>query len=271
MKRTHWIKLITSFLAAIGVAVLVVACGGSGSGSNQVVGTITGFGSVYIDGVEYSTDSTEYEVDDDDATDQDDLEEGMVITCEDDGAGGCASIHYDADLEAPVTSVVDNGDDTKTLVVLGVSVLVSNDPLVTNFDNDEDNDGNPDSDFSYATVAVGDRVEISGVFNNGVLEASYIEKEGTLSGDSAEVEFKGTITAFDASTVTTALDSNGLAVIIVSYNVSTDLGDLPGGVLATGLFVEVEGTLTVSTGDILALEIEDESENDDHDYDDDHS
>lgn len=276
MKRTQRIKFLTALIVTSGLAAVLVACSGADeAGGSSVVGTITGFGSVYIDGVKYENDDAEYKVDGDSDADQNDLEEGMVIICEHNGDNTCEKIHYDEDLEGPIASITENVEDgTKTLVVLGINVLVSSDPSVTNFDDDDDNDGYSDHfGWDYDAVKTGDIVEVSGVFNNsGVLEASYIEKEGNLgTATTIEVEFKGTITAFDESSVTVALDSNGLAVITVSYDESTDLSDLPGGVLTTGVFVEVGGMLTIVDGNIYAVEIEDESENEDDEYDDDHS
>jgi len=53
MKTRHYVFAVTTLAAAIGLA----ACGGSGSSSASYTGTvrgvITGFGSVFVNGVEY--------------------------------------------------------------------------------------------------------------------------------------------------------------------------------------------------------------------------
>src|SRR6267142_5011828 len=63
MEESIMSKIIPSVLAAT-LAALIVACGGSGSSSNMsnltpvlATGTITGFGSIYVNGVHFQTSS----------------------------------------------------------------------------------------------------------------------------------------------------------------------------------------------------------------------
>src|SRR5207253_957972 len=62
MEESVMSKIIPSALAAT-LAALIVACGGSGSSGNMnltpvlATGTITGFGSIYVNGVHFQTSS----------------------------------------------------------------------------------------------------------------------------------------------------------------------------------------------------------------------
>lgn len=73
-------------------------------------GVITGFGSVYINGVRFNTDNAAFSTDDKDNDSEDALEVGMVVTLE--GAMGAngetptaSKIKYNASAEGPVSEV----------------------------------------------------------------------------------------------------------------------------------------------------------------------
>ena len=92
MNKTH-LKLLVSSLLIFGGT----GCSDSNSGGQDVaeggiegtgrvatssttVGTITGFGSVFINGVEYETDSSEISTDDNDNASESDLQVGMIVS-----------------------------------------------------------------------------------------------------------------------------------------------------------------------------------------------
>ena len=69
----------------------------------------------------------------------------------------------------------------------------------------------------------------------------------------SEVELKGTITGFNDS------DTFTLDGITVTFDGTTDLSDMPGGVIEDGQFVEVKGTLVTTTAiNATRIELEDE-------------
>lgn len=225
----------------------LVACGGSGgapgSGGSSVaaVGQITGFGSVFVNGIEFDTSGTSFDVDDRPGT-QDDLEIGMVVRVygsrNDDGVTGRADrIVYDDDLEGPIEAITTSykGDPNLTLItVLGKEVLVSRSK--TRFDKD-----NPD--YTFDTMALNDVVEVSGYFDgNGVLHATHLEKSGVHDSTRPEdthAEIKGVVSGLAAGQFM-------LGTITVSYDANTDMSDLAkhGKTLEDGLQVEVEGRMT---------------------------
>ena len=115
-------------VASSGLAFLLTAlagCGGSGgsdapgtgpTASNQTtVGQITGFGSIYVNGIEFDTAGASYEVDDAVASGDDALAVGMVVKVEGsvnaDGLTGTAfSVSYDDDIEGVVEELTQTAD-----------------------------------------------------------------------------------------------------------------------------------------------------------------
>jgi len=230
--------------------------GGGIGGTGITSGAITGFGSVFVNGIEFETDGSSFDVDDDMAADQSDLDIGMVVTIvgtvNPDGVTGTAlSILYDDEVEGPIAAdpVEDMDMVTKTFTVLGITVIVNQNTTVF-------------SGTEYDSLAKDDIVEVSGFFDGtGALLATRLEEEGQLILGTSEVEIRGTVSGFNAMTNTFSLDG-----ITVTVNGLTDLSEVPGGVIEDGQFVEVKGTLETTTS-ITALRIELESEGFDDDED----
>jgi hypothetical protein len=279
--RFHSVKLQIestipwSLLAA--ACALLLACGqlacgelsgGSGGpsaeggigGSGISTGPITGFGSIFVNEIEWFIDDSEIEFDEQPGS-EDDLRIGMVVRVEgtidrEAGTGQALRVFFDDDLEGPIESITVSPDGlTKDLLVLDRIVRIE--AGVTRFDDDEDDD----SDFGFATIKVGDVIEVSGLIDqNGNIRATHIELEGEIEFGVTEVELTGTIEGFAGGS------SFMIGAITVRFDptgATTDLSDLPGGV-QDGLFVEVEGTLT-APNEIEADEIELEDEFDDDD------
>ncbi|MCK5481876.1 MAG: hypothetical protein KAJ06_12040, partial [Gammaproteobacteria bacterium] len=262
--------LLKKYIFPLLVLVLFVAgCGGGGGGGSSLAGggiggtgitsgTITGFGSVFVNGVEFETDGSSFDVDDNIGTDQDVLGLGMVVTItgsiNPDGVTGTAlSILYDDEVEGPIAGdpVEDADRVTKTFTVLGITVVVDRNTTVF-------------SGTDYDSLAMDNIVEVSGFFDGtGALLATRIEKTGQLTLGLSGVEMRGTVSAFNG-TDTFLLD--GITVMLKFDAPITDLSEIPGGVIEDDQFVEVTGTLETPTF-ITALRIELESEGFDDDED----
>jgi hypothetical protein len=259
-------RITTGLLVTLSI-VIAAACGtggtgGSGGGSFSAggiggtgavaTGTITGFGSVFVNGVEFETAGSSFDVDDDSAATEGDLALGMVVTIvgtiNNDGVSGTAnSIVYDDEVEGPVSNdPLENSDmTTKTFNVFDFTVVVNKNTTVF---------AGTSYSYSYEGLSRNDIVEVSGFYNeNGSLVATRLEKQGTLSLGVSEVEIKGTITGFNGS------DTFTVDGITVKFNSATDLSDVPGGVIEDGQFVEVKGTLVTTTAiNATRIELEDE-------------
>ncbi len=91
----------------------------SGSGATTS-GTLDGFGSIFVNGVEYETDNAEIIIEGQPASESD-LGVGMVVvvkgTVNDDGTTGTAErVFFDDEVEGPVTTIqIGQDNDTKLL------------------------------------------------------------------------------------------------------------------------------------------------------------
>ena len=250
MKYLNHLKLTPT--AVLGLSILLASgCGGGGSsetsssgaspsGASAVSrGIITGFGSVYVNGVRYHTDGTKFTVDDDKG-DESDLKVGMIVTVKGSlqggGEGRADSIVYDNELKGPV-SLIDATDPTrKILTILGQAVLVTADTTI-----DDDNG------LTFASIAVSDVLEVSGYVTETGFTATHIEKQDNAS----KIEIKGHIDNLD-------LDSFTIGGFDVSYDGTTKLDDIK--TLADDMFVEVKGQLDGAGTTLIASEIEGEDE-----------
>jgi len=249
MKSIHGKLLLPSALA-----LLVAACGGGGSsgdpssapppaGSTKTVlvtGTISGFGSVIVNGVHYDTSTATVRIDDQPSSD-DLLEVGEVVRLEAevDGQGTARAklIEQHHLIEGTVEAVdVAAG----TLVIAGQVVRVDVD---TSFD-DSIVPG------SLAGIVVGDRIEVHGfVGSDGQARATRIEKSGP--GES-EVEVTGLVSGLDPAAKRFAIGS-----LVVDYTTAM-LEDFGTGGPANDDLVEVKGTEFLADGALRATKVEKE-------------
>jgi len=258
-------RLITRALALILLAALSSCGGGGGDVSNLASGiggtgkvasgSITGFGSIFVNGVEYSIDAASCSVNDSDVTGncQANLSLGMVVTVEGEVSGttGTATrVVFDANIEGPVDSLTTSADGlTRSFSVLGVNVTV--DKVGTRFDDSF-------AGFSFGTLAEGNVVELSGFFDaGGTLQATYIRKkaDSALAG-TTPVELKGSV-----SNVTGSGGPGGsftLNGVVVDILAGTDLTEVPGGAVSNGDYVEARGILTgAASMDATRIQVED--------------
>ena len=213
--------------------------------SGQVfgTGTIDGFGSIFVNGVEFETGGASITLDGSAAA-EDNLRLGMVVKVDgsinDDGRTGTATrVRFDDEVQGPITSLVPGQDgDTLLLTVLGVEVIV-------------ERTGTVFEDVSFDTLAVNDLVEVSGFpSDQGRLRATFIEKKSLFSAGVSEVELKG---------IVSALAGTGFQLGQYSVDFSgADLSRVPGGVITNGMGVEVHGTLAGNT--IAATRVQQEDD-----------
>jgi len=249
-------------VSALTAAIIVSACGGDGSlgggdtagigGSGFISsGSVTGFGSVFVNGVEFETGSSVFEIEDASLS-QSDLRVGMVVqvegTINPDGITGTATgIQYSDDIEGPISAIVgkpgidENADATeKTFSILGKTVVVSR--ADTAFEG---------SNFTYDSIALSNVIEVSGFEDqNGVLRASYVELKSITFDAFSIFEVKGIITNLSGTSFTV----QGINVDASAANLS----DLPTG-LQSNVLVEVKGTYDSNSNTIAATEVDAES------------
>ena len=252
----------------------LAACGSSGGSGDttpvpppsatakSAVGMITGFGSVYVNGVEYDTNGASYDVDDASASDDSALAVGMVVKVQgsvnaDGRTGSASSVSYDDEVEGLVEELATDAADPsiKTFTVMNTMVRVHQNS--TNFD------GEDDAAFSFDTIMNDDNVEVSGEYDGDILVASYVEKQDSADDD---FEAKGTVSEYDNADHFVLVLKNGS---ILDVTVAAG-AEIPSVGIANDQYVEVEGTIPDPVGfpdSILVTKVE--LEDDDHFGDDD--
>ena len=236
-------KRLTQIALTLVASIAVFACGGGGGGSSQVAGidrlgvnsgTVTGFGSIFVNGVEFRTDSAVFDIDDDSSgSSESDLEVGdVVIVTFDPGVSASTAeiVFSDEAVEGPIDSI---DALAGTMVVAGQTVVVDG---ATSFD---DSIGTP----SLAGLNPGDFVEIHGLFDAaGAIRATRIEPGG------GEVEVHGPVSMLDTGALTFMINA-----LPVDYS-SADVGDLSGGAPVEGRIVEAKGA--INGGTLVATKVE---------------
>ncbi len=208
-------------LARVGAALLLVACGGGdggidGTGATATgvsYGTITAFGSVWVNGVRFDTSTATFRRDDNSVS-QSDLRLGMVVRV--DGSiddARALSVTVDDAVKGRVEQVL----DASRMIVMGQTVQIDN---TTRVDN------------GVVPVA-GDYVEVHGlVVGDGTLSAGYIEKKAAPASPLFAV--KGLVKNHN-----TANRTFQVGTLTVNYTAATT-NDMPAGSW-NGLTVDAKG------------------------------
>ena len=255
MKQTTRLFTLTALASAI---TLLAGCGGGGGSSSASgttstsIGRIDGFGSIYVNGVKYDTDSASYRVDDRSESSDAALGVGMKVKVvgriNSDGRTGTAdSIYYDDDLEGKIDagSLTVSGD-TATFTILGMPVMAI------------DNETVFDDGASFLGLAEGEEYEVSGFFDGTYLVASRIEGQSDSDDD---YEVKGTITQYDGVTIELELQNGSPAgPYTIGSGAEIDLPASP-----VGTYAEVELVDTGSGLEVKRIESEDDDLLDDSD------
>jgi len=217
-------------LLAVAVAVSMLAsCGGDDDSvtvepTQTAIGTISGFGSVIVNGVRF--DDSNASVSMDDATrSRDQLRVGMVVRVRGrihaDGTGVAESIQYNDCVQGPITAM---NQVRNTVTVLGQTVQLDEETV---FDGVTLRDMNG--------FAIGDQVEVSCLPDpaNNQFRATRMEFKERFQNGISELEVKGVVANLDNAGTFTI---NGLTVNFAGVAA----GNRPSG-LANGMTVEASG------------------------------
>lgn len=232
------------FVALVFVTVFsLAACGGGGgsggdsSGSTPppvaddpaevtVVGPISEFGSVVVNGIRFESSNAEIVVNGEPATEAD-LRLGQMVTVSghvnSDGTTGSASrIEFTADVLGPVEDI-DLAD--ARVMVMGQAVLINE---ATVFDDGIDPE-------TLRGIDVGDVVEVSGFINaRGEVEATRIDLPTSLE----EFRVSGRISDLDMGNFRFRIND-----LLIDFSIVVVI-ELPDGAPIEGIFVQVMGTIT---------------------------
>lgn len=208
----------------------------SSSRSLLVVGPITGFGSVHVNGLTLQTAATEILVDGNSVSEST-LREGQIIravAAVTSSSIDAISIEYQVNVRGPVEALGISNPSNR-LIVLGQAVDTD---ARTVFDI-----GGGDS---LSDLVLPARVEVSGFrLPNGVLQATYLG----IADPTAPLTVTTAISSVDANALTFELGG-----LTVDYSQVLVL-DVPTGIPDVGLVVSVEGTDRGAGGELIVTRI----------------
>jgi len=183
-------EVIARFLVGLCFLFVLDGCGmsgdtqtaGGGSGGTGIsAGSVTAFGSIFVNGVEFETGKAAFTVDGRPGASQNDLAIGMVVTVKGSfsgTAGNAVTVAY----RDVVEGFVDQKVNANTLLVMGQTVEVDEKTRYQNVTGIDQ-------------INVGDILEISGfVKGPGLVAASFVKKKTTLPID---YEIHGFVSAHD--------------------------------------------------------------------------
>jgi Domain of unknown function (DUF5666) len=257
-------SVLFTIFGAVGLAGLLSACsdgslsasasagGASGSGSASASGTVTGFGSLIVNGKRFETEGASVSVDGQPSSqctvspaNRCGLQEGMTVKVSgsfNGSANRAANIVQEDTLEGPITSV---DAVNSQFAVLGQTVLVDE---TTRFD----------SGLNLAALAVGNVVEVSGfIKSDGVVVASFIERKALVGDCSLTCEVKGIVKNHDHAT--TRFQIGSLTVVYANTTIIDNSMPAPAGRNWNGIFVEVEGASLIGAT-LTAIKVEREND-----------
>ena len=246
--KLQWIK---SAVARIATAIVVVGCGGGGGGGgiggtgapSVSIGTITDFGSVWVNGVEYNSDNATIKRDDDPIAfsasnplnRKGGLRKGMVARVDgsiDDKVANSVVVKSAAKGRVEATPTATQ------MVVMGQAIVLDS---ATNFE-----DG--------VRPGLGDYVDVHGlVVSDGTIAAGFVERKAPF--DTPPFAVKGFVKNHTAGATTFQIGN--LNVTLANGAV---INDMPSGSW-TGLAVEVKGTACAGNpvcGTLTASKVEPE-------------
>lgn len=243
--KTRKNSTMTGVAVAIAAAIGPPAIAGIDAGGSPITtgGSITQFGSIYVNGARYDTSNALFIIDGR-VGDESELDIGMVVsvygTIDDAGDNGVAwVVHYDDNVEGPVDSV---DAAAGRLTVLGQTILVDETTTFALASGAQ----------SLHAVSEDDNVAVSGFSDaDGNIVATWIGD----AGSTASQELTGRVTAADPEGLSFAI--NGLSVDYAAAN----LYDFATGGPDIGDAVEIAGRFDDANGHFVAEHVWSADEN----------
>jgi hypothetical protein len=238
-KPTRSYYLLFAFAGVLGCVLLPVSdeisnAGIQGSGFAAVaIGRISGFGSVFVDGVEYTTSNAQIVVDDQSASEAQ-LQVGQIVTVQGtinaNRASGTASVvSFTGDVEGPVAEV---DAPSNSFVVLGQTIRVTDETIY----------GASLQAAGIGGLTVGATVEVSAFADaSGDLVASLVDLKVTGSVE----QVKGQVQSLDTDARTFRINA-----LTINYS-----GVVPTGLLANGTTAIVQGVGMSPDGGLYATRV----------------
>jgi len=248
---------------ALSVIVGLSACGGGGSNSDSTLkarsnatttGTITAFGSIFVNGVEYNTQNAKIIIEGK-TLEETDLKLGMMVSVTKGPGDMAIKVEAGDEVEGIVNAVIPGGTPTGILMVMGQTVTIDDSTIF-------------ESKVTEITIAHAGEikennvVEVHGYSTGmGEITATRIEVKAISYTIGDELEVTGYVMMHDLDAKTFKI---GTLEILYTDSV---LVDLPNG-LTDDLLVEVKSTEGLVNNQLIASKVEPESIQHDTDEDD---
>lgn len=214
-----------SLNACIDTTTTTLAEGGI-TGTGISTGRITGFGSIYVNGIRYNVDTAEFYRDDVKVSGQNLFSVGEFVTISgeaaSDGISGTATkVKFDSLITGEISST---SVDNTSVGVMGQNVQIDDLTVLHGFTQ-------------LTELALGNVVEVSGTRNaQGIITATSITRlKVQYANDGSVLHLEGTISALN-----TAQSSFQLGDLTVDYTTSRLEGFLPTQTLQNGLYVQIK-------------------------------
>lgn len=230
--------------ASLAASLILTGCGGGGgdggspggSASSTSVGSISGFGSVIVNGVRFDDSSARVTDDNDNGISASSLGLGMTVevsgSVNDDGTGSASSINVFSEVQGPISNL---NVAANTFSILGFNVTV---PSTTVFE-----------DFArLSDLGNGNIVEVHGVRSGNAITATRIELKTPVAGDTL-IKIRGQISALNTTTNTFTIGT--VTVNYAGAQVSPNTG-----ALAVGGFIKVRSTLNAIGNTVTATRVQ---------------
>jgi len=207
-------------------------------------GVITGFGSIFINGVEYETDQASFIVDGV-TGDESLLKLGMVVTLSGDaaadGTGNAIAVEFENEVEGIVIDNANYGTDG-TFNIMGLTIHTDEDTVF---------ESAVDSVTSMAEITNGNVIEVSGYSSgDGNVWATRLEVKKSLISNGDNIEMKGRVSL--PITDTTFM----IGEMVVNY-ASAEFDDMTADMIAEGLLLEVKSDSDLNdANELVATKIE---------------
>lgn len=259
MDRSH--KSYWKIVMGVSLVVLTAAfagCGGgggsmSGTGTSVTTGAITGFGSVFVNGVEFKTGPGTHRKMLDDGPgdmpgrDNDVFKEGMVVTVRHDDNDEASEIEFEDNLKGPVSNINLADNTFRVFGSAGQLVIVDG---KTRFHDDTPGPALS----SLSGLADNNVVEVSGLPDAaGAIHATMVERKSLTIASMGLFEIKGFVINLNTTAKTFSLGQVPAPTAITVPVDFSGMMNLPAPV-DNGVFVEVK-TRSVTTP-LAAVNIE---------------
>ncbi len=236
------------------LAIAIAGCGGGGGGGSvgiadggirgtgASVGPVSGFGSVFVNGIRFETDGNV--ASDDGITTERQLDKGMILRVDgqwrENGEGTADRVEYDDTFRGEIADLVAVADPDNSSIRESVTFTLYGQTIVA--DKQTVFRG-----VSLQTLADADVIRVSGWrLPSGNYRASYI---GALNGPASEVEIEGSIDGDPGTVGVNQFRINGFLIEFDEQNTTFEDGLTPSDLQTPGFRVEAEGEIVTLDGE----------------------